>query len=417
MPQIVHLGFGNFHRAHQAWYTQQAGGWDIIGVSMTRPDLRDALAADHFAYSLVIQSPAGTNTVRMTVHKNVLVLPEAPERVVSAIADPATEIVTVTVTEKGYHYDTSGHLDLASELIQSDLSGTGPCTTVGTLARGLAQRAASQRPITILSCDNLPNNGPNLARAVRSFAHAADLNIATYLDDKTTFPATMVDRITPATTPELRRALGEPAPVLTEAFSEWIIEDRFAGDRPNWTAAGVVFAESVAPYEARKLHILNAAHTLLAYWGLLRGHAYVHEAIADPVLRAAVQTLWGEARNCLPTDIEPTLEAYESALLARFSVAGMKHRLDQIASDGSQKVAVRLAPLIRRGPVVAAAQGVAAWCAYLSGNGQAPDPGADHLRGQSLAQVVPAALKVAGLSDLGLEGDILAFAQGITPGS
>jgi fructuronate reductase len=237
------------------------------------------------------------------------------------------------------------------------------------LAHGLAARAkAGLPPLTVLSCDNLSENGRRLQRAVTDYAHAAA--IAAPGADR--FPNSMVDRITPATSAairaEIQAATGrtEPAPVLTEAFSDWVIEDDFAGPRPDWHRVGAILARDVAPYEARKLRCLNAAHSALAYGGLLRGHSYVHEALADPVLRALVDRLWQDAAASLPKGLRATLPGYLDALRARFSVPEMQHRLDQIAMDGSRKLPQRIAPILDVVPVAPGAVGVlAAWIAYL----------------------------------------------------
>ncbi|MEM7723084.1 MAG: mannitol dehydrogenase family protein, partial [Pseudomonadota bacterium] len=243
MPRIVHLGFGNFHRAHQAWYTQRANAitgsdWRITGVSMTRPDLRDALAADGFSYTLAERGAEGLKTSRITVHDRVLVAAEDPRAVVAEIADPQTQIVTLTVTEKGYCLGPDGRLDLNAPAIVEDLRTGAPRTAIGLLAHGLAARAAIGAPLTVLSCDNLPENGEKTAEAVARFAEAVDTRIAPYLSEKTRFPSSMVDRITPATTNAIRAEISaltrktEPSPVLTEAFSDWVITDDFATPHP-----------------------------------------------------------------------------------------------------------------------------------------------------------------------------------------
>jgi fructuronate reductase len=406
MGRIVHLGLGNFHRAHQAWYTARAGGdWCITGVAMTRPDLRDALAPAGFAYTLAIQGPDGVTRTPMRVHDRVLVLPEDPDAVIRAIADPATHIVTLTVTEKGYGFGHDGQLDLAHPAIAADLAGTTPQSAIGVLTRGLMARAMSGRPITLISCDNIGNNGRKLRAGILRFAQAAGADLGDYMQMRVGCPNTMVDRITPATTDALRREMGEPAPVLTEAFSEWVIEDTFTTPRPDWAAAGAVITQDVAPFEMRKLHLLNAAHSLLAYGGLLRGHSHVHEAMADPVLARAVAGLWDEATAIVPTDIHDTLPAYRRALDARFAVAAMRHRLDQIAMDGSQKMPVRIIPILkarlaRDDGAPQAIFAIAAWLAYLARGDIAPDPAAAPLAGGLPEKVMERGLHLLGLSEM-----------------
>lgn len=381
MPRIVHLGFGNFHRAHQAWYTQRANGitgsdWRITGVSMTRPDLRDALAPDGFAYTLAERGTEGLKTSRITVHDRVLVAAEDPRAVVAEIADPDTQIVTLTVTEKGYYLGADGALDLDTSVIAEDLVSGTPRTAIGLLAHGLAARAEHGAPLTILSCDNLSENGQKTARAIAAFARAAGMNITAYLSDNVSFPDSMVDRITPATTDAIREEIAdatgmtEPSPILTEAFSDWVITDNFATPHPDWAVAGAVLTPDVEAYEARKLLMLNAAHSTLTYAGLLRGHAFVHEASADTELRAFMETLWDEAAVAIPAALHDTLADYRSALSERFSIPEMQHRLDQIAMDGSLKVAVRLVPILRanhaaKRPCPATQSAIGAWIAYL----------------------------------------------------
>ena len=352
MPRIVHLGFGNFHRAHQAWYTQLANNldgeqWAITGVSMSRSDLRDALTSNGFQYSLGLRGVEGLEVQPMSAHDELLVARLEPEAVIAAIAKPETQIVSLTITEKGYALDASGRLDLDASSIASDLKSDVPTSGVGLLTRGLWERSKSGAAVTVMCCDNLSGNGALLRQAVSDFAAASDWDMQSYLSEEVSFPDSMVDRITPATTDvtiaEIAEVTGvsEPAPVITETFSEWVIEDHFAGARPDWDKVGAVFTKDVTPFEARKLRFLNGAHSLLAYGGLLRGYTYVHEAIGDPFLKQKVEALWGEAVETLPTDFQPSCAAYCEALIARFEVPAIKHELRQIAMDGTMKLPVR----------------------------------------------------------------------------
>lgn len=397
MPRIVHLGFGNFHRAHQAWYTQLAnalGGpqWSITGVSMNRTDLRDALKSNAFHYSLGLKGVDGLTIERMTVHDTVLVARETPKEVIQSIAMPETQIVSLTITEKGYSLDATGRLDLSAGAIKADLGSDQPIGAIGLLTRGLWQRSASIEPITVMSCDNLSGNGRLVKQAVHDFAEAAGWDMAGYLKANVSFPDSMVDRITPATTDrtveQIEKLTGvpEPSPVITETFSEWVIEDHFAGARPDWHNVGAVFSTEVGAYEARKLRLLNASHSLLAYGGLLRGHDYVHEAISDPVLRQKVAALWQEAIATLPASIRTSSEAYCDALIARFEVPAIRHELRQIAADGSLKLPVRLfsAAEERRALKLASpalCDSIASWFAYASRNTFSADPQAELVNG------------------------------------
>ncbi len=355
MPRILHLGLGNFHRAHQAVYTANAGGgWNITGVAMRNRRLRDQMQATDGHYGLGIRSVDGLNVQDISVHDRVLLASEDPQLVIDGFADLDLHIVTMTVTEKGYFLNAAGTgLNLSAPEIAADLEGRPAKTAVCMLAKGLAKRAqAGAQPLTIISCDNLSGNGTKLHRAVVDFGTAAGLFDAPDIAPWTSFPNTMVDRITPATTPdvvaEIEGHTGTPAPhaVLTEEFSEWIIEDDFACPHPDWQTAGAEFVKNVEPYELRKLRFLNAAHSYLAYAGSIKGHTYVHEAIADPELRQGVERLWDDAAATVPVEIEATLTDYRAALINRFSVPEMRHELAQIAMDGSLKLTERIVPII-----------------------------------------------------------------------
>ena len=358
MPGILHLGVGNFFRAHQAWYTQACHDWRITGVSFRSRTIRDGLAAQDFDYTLLIKATGGTRSARITCMDDVLVAPDDPDRVVAAIASNRFEVITLTVTEKAYHLRPDGALDLTDAAICADLAG-GPMTVAGYLTRGLAAR---QSPVTVLSCDNLPENGRKMEGAVRSFCDAAGLRIGTPVR----FPSCMVDRITPATTDADRAEAQDPMAVPTEAFSEWVIEDKFAASRPDWP--GVQWVADVAPHELRKLRMLNGAHSYLAYAGTLAGHSFVHEAVADPSLRATVRTLMQEAAKTLPDAVQAQTDAYAAALLHRFDNPALDHRLRQIAMDGSQKMPIRIFATLqdRQGQASPALQSaVAAWVNFV----------------------------------------------------
>jgi len=356
MPRIIHIGVGNFHRAHQAVYTADASdGWNVTGVVMGNAALFEAMDGG-VGYDLAIRGPSGVRHKNINIHDKMIFARQAPGTVIDAFVDPDVHIVTLTITEKGYCLDAAtGALDLKNPSILKDLTGD-PTGAIGLLANGLARRkSAGLPPLTVISCDNLSGNGGKLQGAVTAFSQAASL----LQDPKTCFPDTMVDRITPAI-PD------EKAPVVTEEFSEWVIEGNFAGPRPNWGAVGVEYAEDVAPFEMRKLRLLNAAHSWLAYAGQLAGHVYVHSAIADPVLRAGVDRLWDEAQATLPDAVQPTTAAYRAALIERFSVAEMRHELAQIGGDGSLKLRERIVPLLSsENAAPQATEAVAAWVAFV----------------------------------------------------
>ncbi|QUJ78171.1 mannitol dehydrogenase family protein [Sulfitobacter albidus] len=324
----------------------------MVGVSLRSATVRDGLAAQDFAYDLVVQ---GQGAKRIEVLRDVLVAPEDPGAVLEAMQE--AQIISATVTEKGYHLDTGGQLNLTDPSIAADVAGQGPSTLIGLLARHLATRST---PLTVLSCDNRTGNGAVLRAAVARFSQAAGLKIDWAA---VRFPNAMVDRITPATTDALRRAQGDPMAVPTEPFREWVIEDDFAGPRPVWP--GVQFVADVAPHELRKLRMLNGAHSLMAYAGLVRGHTFVHEAVADPQIRAQIGAFMDDAGRTLPVSVRDEAPAYARALIARFENEEIRHRLEQIAMDGTQKLPYRLVAPLREG-ATAAAGGIAAWLEFCA---------------------------------------------------
>lgn len=381
---IVHFGIGAFHRAHQAWYTDRAMAagdcnWAITGVSLRSTAVADQLNPQDGLYSLTERSAAGNQTRVIGAIKNVLVASSAPAAVTAAVAAPGTRIVSFTVTEKGYCRAADGSLDFVQ-------AGTG--SIYRFLAEALRQRHDTRLPgLTLLSCDNLTDNGGQLARLMREYLERHDPALGSWFEAECACPSTMVDRIVPATTAadraEVARAIGldDFGAVLTEPFSQWVIEDRFAGPHPAWQQVGAQFVSDVAAYETAKLRLLNGAHSLLAYCGLRHGHRYVHEAVADPALLALVrQLMLEEAAITVPAAPDLDLSRYAEALLDRFANPELGHRLAQIAIDGSQKVPQRwLETLVinrksgRACPAILA--GIAAWIEHLKGrNGPVDDP-------------------------------------------
>jgi len=399
---IVHLGIGAFHRAHQAVYTDDvlasaAGGdWRFIGVSLRSAGVRDQLEPQDGLYSVLEMSDAGESLRVIGAVDRVLVASDDPTAVIAAIADPATRIVSLTVTEKGYCHDpATGRLDPNHSGIARELAGGTTETAIGYLAKGLRGRAdADAGPVTLLSCDNLPHNGAVLGRVLRDYLAASDPDLIDWIDANVRTPATMVDRIVPATTPadlaSVEALLGrrDDGAVKAEPFSQWVIEDDFAGPRPAWEAAGAQFVADVRPFELAKLRMLNGAHSTLAYLGLLAGHETVDQAVADPAIRETVERLMRvEAAATLPAIDGLDPQAYADALLARFANPALRHKLIQIAMDGSQKLPQRLLGTIAdaRAKGVdprAAITGVAAWMQHVKQGGHTlDDPMATELSG------------------------------------
>jgi fructuronate reductase len=381
----VHLGIGAFHRAHIAAYVDDVlktdPSWGIIGASLRRPDTRRALAPQDFLYTLVVRSGSGTATRVIGSLLDVLDAATQRAELIGAMTDPRIRVVSLTVTEKGYCHDpATGTLDPQHTDIQHDLAHPeAPASAPGLIVRALElRRAAGIAPFTVLCCDNLPANGETTARVVTGFAALRDKGLADYIAGEVAFPSTMVDRIVPATTEADRRLVFETMgvmdawPVVTEPFTQWVVEDRFSTGRPHLEIAGVQLVTDVRPFELMKLRMLNGSHSLIAYLGYLGGYAHVNEAIADPALRTFIhEFMTHEAMDTLPADFSD-LAAYRDALLDRFRNPALLHRTWQIAMDGSQKLPQRLLGTIRdrlaRGlPAARAALGVAAWMRYVTG--------------------------------------------------
>lgn len=402
---VVHLGIGAFHRAHQAVVFDDAlcAGdlrWGITGVSLRSAGVRDQLAPQDGLYTLVVRDGAGETTRVIGAVQRVLVAPEDPAAVTAALASPDTHIVTLTVTEKGYPIDRATGALLTSDEVAHDLASLdAPVTAPGFIVAGLAaRRRAGLPPFTVISCDNLPDNGAVLRGAVLAMAREHDTGLADWIARYGAFPATMVDRIVPATTPADIVALGLPedhAMVKTEPFTQWVIEDCFAGPRPDFAALGVQLTADVAPWEAAKLRLLNGAHSGIAYLGGLQGLDLVHDVVAAPGGRGFVEALWDEAGETLDPPPGLDIAAYRAALLDRFANPALQHRTRQIAMDGSQKLPQRLlAPIVERRarsmPVDALALAVAAWMRWQGGRA---DDGSRYTVDDPLAAVTAAAVR------------------------
>ncbi|WP_419909594.1 mannitol dehydrogenase family protein [Hoeflea sp.] len=384
-PGIVHIGIGAFHRAHQAAYIDdrlgEEPGWGIIGASLRRSDMRNALMPQDYLYTLAVRHGEETKARIIGSVTDILYAPPGNRPVIEAIAAPSTRIVTLTVTEKAYcRNPATGDLDFDHPDIKADLKNSDGAQSVpGLLYAALSMRRRNgQSPITLLSCDNLPDNGGTLARVVTQFARERDPALARWIEDNFAFPASMVDRIVPATTDADRDAIEalsgyvDAWPVVTEPFSQWVVEDRFAAGRPALELAGVIMTDDVGPFEAMKLKMLNGSHSALAYLGVEAGYVTVADAVADPVLARFLDAMMRD--EIIPTLTVPDVDlgAYAKALLERFSNTVLKHRTMQIAMDGSQKIPQRLLGTIRdrmaKGlPHQRLDLAVAAWIRHLCG--------------------------------------------------
>ncbi len=387
---IVHLGLGAFHKAHQAVYTDTAlaasgGDWRICGVSLRSPEPAAQLGPQNGLYTLIERSAEGSHARVIGAIAEAHCLAENRAAVLAALTAPATRIVSLTVTEKGYGISrATGGVDEAHAAIAHDLAAPdAPIGVAGLLVWALkARRAAGVPPFTVLCCDNLPENGKMLRGLLIDFARRAVPEMEAFIASEVAFPSTMVDRITPAATPatlaaaEEMTGMRDEAAVETEAFSQWVIEDKFPTGRPAWEAAGAMFVEDVRPYEEMKLRMLNGAHSMLAYAGFLAGHRTVAEVMQDAPLAALVRRHLAAASATLPALPGVDFAAYAEALVARFSNPHLKHETYQIAMDGTEKIPQRI--LAPAEAARAAGQSLApfafalaAWMRYVMGQTEA----------------------------------------------
>lgn len=400
--RAVHLGLGSFHRAHQAWYTQACAPhpqavWGIAAFTGRTSHASDLLAAQACLYHVMVRRPDGDST--HLVHSIGSAVPgDDRESWLSTVSDERVGLITLTVTEAGYRRAADGGLDVTDPSVVADIAalrsvrhGPHPCTAPGRLVAGLrARRVVSGAPIAVVPCDNLAGNGAATKRVVTDLAAAVEPGLASWIDENVSFVDTVVDRITPKTTPadiagaEAAHGWRDEALVVTEPFTEWVLAGAFPAGRPPWQDAGATFTDDVAPFADRKLWLLNGAHSLLAYAAPARGHRTVAEAVSDAVCRewldhwweAASQTLLAGSGAFTPDDCEQ----YRLRLLDRFSNPRIAHQLSQIAVDGSVKLTQRLVPVLRAGlkrggceAADAPVQLLGAWMAAL----RSPRPPAD----------------------------------------
>jgi fructuronate reductase len=384
--RTVHLGLGNFFRAHSAWYTDRCSSdWGIAAFSGRTNTHVAELAAQDCLYTLVVQGKDVTHEVISSlsaVH---------PGHDLAAwrgyFASAEVTVVTLTITEAGYVQDSTGALDVKNEAVAADIEALkksplgGTVTTApGKLVAGLlARREAGVGPITIVPCDNLVKSGAITRRVVEELGALVDESLQSWIDENVGFVTTMVDRITPRPTDEDIAAVTEVtgvcdrAPVVTEPFTEWVIEGDFVADRPAWEECGANFVDDIVPFEHRKLWLLNGSHSLMAYAGPILGRETVYEGITDPVLRGWVDEWWDAAVQHLPLPADQ-VAAYRQALVDRFENPSIRHLLSQIAADGSQKIPIRFVPTLTaelaNGIVnPGATRPVAAWILHLRGYG------------------------------------------------
>lgn len=386
--RIVHFGFGAFHRAHQALLTnrvlnQHGGDWGICEISLFSGDqLMSQLRQQDHLFTVMEKSAAGNQPIIIGAVKECLnARLDSLAAIIEKFCEPQVAIVSLTITEKGYCIDpATGHLDLTQPRIVHDLqSPDEPHSAPGILVEALHRRRERGLPaFTVLSCDNIPDNGHVVKNAVLDMAAKRDPQLASWIAEHVSFPGTMVDRIVPAATDaslaEITRELGveDPCAISCEPFIQWVIEDNFVAGRPDWGSVGAQLVDDVLPWEEMKLRMLNGSHSFLAYLGYLAGYAHISDCMQDASYRRA-------ARHLMMAEQAPTLRisgvdlgAYADSLIERFSNPALQHRTWQIAMDGSQKLPQRLLDGIRihlkqgsRWPLLAL--GVAAWMRYVSG--------------------------------------------------
>jgi fructuronate reductase len=385
-PGIVHLGLGAFHRAHQAVVIDDclaagATSWGIVGASLRSPDTRDALAPQDHLYTVAVRAAEGTEHRVIGALLDSVVARENPSRLVERMADPATRIVSLTVTEKGYcHTPQTGDLDERHPDVVHDLNNfEAPRSAPGFIVAALARRRAQGlSPFTVLCCDNLAANGHTVQRIVTQFAALRSRELGKWIADAVAFPSTMVDRIVPETTDADRDAVAsvlgmrDAWPVMTEPFTQWVVEDRFTAGRPDLAAACVELVGDVKPFELMKLRLLNASHSALAYLGYLAGYETISDTMQDPHFARLAAQVMEEAAVTLTMPAGTDLGAYRASLLKRFSNPALHHRTWQIAMDGSQKLSQRLLGamqdrLAKGLPIATHALAVAGWMRYVSG--------------------------------------------------
>ncbi|MFC1518588.1 mannitol dehydrogenase family protein [Pseudomonadota bacterium] len=382
---IVHIGIGAFHRAHQAVFTDDllAKGydkWKITAVSLRSANIRNSMAPQDNLYSVVSRDTHGDKVRIIGAIEQVLVAPENPQEVIDAIASPSTKVVTITVTEKGYCRDKTGqnvdfeHPDIAHDLVNINA----PKSLLGFIFASCKARMLSNQKLTIISCDNLPSNGRITERVVNQFAEKVDMTVAAWIKQNISFCNSMVDRIVPATTEQdihfvsQKIGLTDQATVITEPFKQWVIEDNFANDRPEWDKVGVLFVKNVEAFEDMKLRLLNGIHSTLAYIGFLKGHEYIHQAVMDEDCLVFVKALQAQLLTTLEDVPNIDLVSYAQTILSRFANDRVPYKTLQVAADGSQKLTQRIVKplesvLVKQGDVDLFAFVLASWCRYLEG--------------------------------------------------
>jgi fructuronate reductase len=433
--RAVHLGLGNFFRAHQAWYTDRASDaaeWGIAAFSGRSVGVTSALAEQEFLYTLTVKHPEADRPQTVSSLSDARPGTDVVS-LVRYLAQADVTVLTTTITEAGYYRGAGSAINADDRDVAADiavLSGGKELQLLRTapakILAGLAERRRRDAgPITLVPCDNLPHNAAALRTVLRDLADRVDPGLASWLDANVGFITTMVDRITPRITEEAIQAVEaltgvhDPAAVVTEPFSEWVLSGDFVAPRPAWETAGAQFVPDVAPFEQRKLWLLNGSHSLMAYAATVKGHATVCDAIGDPVVLGWVNQWWDVAARHLALPAS-AVDSYREALLDRYRNPNIRHLLSQIAADGSVKLPIRIVPALLAdlkagGIPTGAERAVAAWVLHLRGRG-APvnDVGAEAARQAAsgpLAGAVAGVCDHLGVADRGSRDRILELAR------
>ncbi|MBK6886037.1 MAG: mannitol dehydrogenase family protein [Tetrasphaera sp.] len=397
-PGMVHFGVGGFFRAHQAMYLEQLMNqgrdldWGIVGVGTMPGDarMRDAMKAQDCLYTLVVKHPDGSRDAQVIGSMiDYLFAPDDPQAVLDRLANPATRIVSLTVTEGGYHVNqVTGEFDPKGAALEADLAGGAlPQSVFGFITEAARiRRDAGTDPFTVMSCDNLPGNGDVAKKMILAFARMKDAELADWMGAHIPFPNCMVDRITPVTQqPDIddlaaRFGITDAWPVVCEPYTQWVLEDHFAQGRPAYEQVGVQIVEDVVPYELMKLRLLNASHQALCYLGYLSGYRYAHEVCQDPLfVRFLLGYMETEGSPTLPPVPGVDLDAYRHQLVERFANPEVRDTLARLCAESSDRIPKWLVPVIvanlaSGGPVERSALVVASWARYAEGTDEQGDP-------------------------------------------
>ena len=388
VSRIVHLGFGAFHRAHQAVYAdilaaEHGSDWGYTEVNLIggEQQIADLNHQDNLYTVAEMSADAWTARVVGVVKEALHAQVDGLETVLAKMCEPQVAIVSLTITEKGYcHSPATGQLMLDHPFIAADLQNPHqPKSAPGVVVEALARRKAAGLPaFSVMSCDNMPENGHVMRNVVCAYARAVDASLADWIESHVTFPSTMVDRIVPAVTPEtldkIEQLTGvrDPAGVACEPFRQWVIEDNFVAGRPAWEKAGAELVSDVIPFEEMKLRMLNGSHSFLAYLGYLAGYQHINDCMGDENYRRAAHDLMLKEQAPTLKVQNVDLARYADLLIARYTNPALRHRTWQIAMDGSQKLPQRMLDSVRwhladNSSFTLLALGVAGWMRYVGG--------------------------------------------------